>query len=525
MFSFVCLFTAFAALHKASATPLDDYVWKEDPNYSWADTGEVIHGHNTDKTASYVGYILNMTSQRWLSDEDTSRSLWWHYLVVIVPSTHNRETIHNATLWITDGNNDNPDELPTRFNYNMLLASELAMGTGLITGCLFQVPNEKMVFSSDPEQKKRGEDAIIAFTWAHFLEHPDEPEWLVRLPMVKASVRAMDTITAFVEQKLKIRNLDYYSVSGASKRGWTTWLVGAVDPTRVMAIVPIVLDAINFVAVEKHQWQSYGGWAYALKDYYEQNITRHYDDPNMVKLQEIEDPYFYISRLTMPKLIINGVGDEFQQPDDTHYWWADMPEPKKFLLMPNTDHSTILGMLQELPDMITFLMYVLTDTPMPNPTWSISKETGDITATVNYPTESKVPALANVTMWYARTCTKGATGKRRDFRYSSLDDPCECGFMNDGTCFNKEALSWQPVVLEPNEEGNYVAHMDAAEDGAWTGFFIDFTFEKGEKITGGLGTWPIDSPGALDFTTEVSIWPDTFPFEECFGDDCYGTML
>ena len=52
---------------------------------------------------------------------------------------------------------------------------------------------------------------------------------------------------------------------GASKRGWTTWLVGAVDPTRVMAIIPIVLDAINFVNVEKHQWRSYGGWAYALE--------------------------------------------------------------------------------------------------------------------------------------------------------------------------------------------------------------------------------------------------------------------
>lgn len=69
------------------------------------------------------------------------------------------------------------------------------MGTGLITGCLFQVPNEKMVFSGDPTQKNRGEDAIIAYTWDHFLKNPDEPEWLVRLPMVKASVRAMDAIS------------------------------------------------------------------------------------------------------------------------------------------------------------------------------------------------------------------------------------------------------------------------------------------------------------------------------------------
>jgi PhoPQ-activated pathogenicity-related protein len=48
-------------------------------------------------------------------------------------------------------------------------------------------------------------------------------------------------------------------------------------------------------------------------------------------------------RLTMPKLIINGVGDEFQQPDDNHYWWNEMPEPKYSLMMPNTDHRYILS--------------------------------------------------------------------------------------------------------------------------------------------------------------------------------------
>ena len=67
---------------------------------------------------------------------------------------------------------------------------------------------------------------------------------------------------------------------------WTTWDVGAVDPERVVAIVPIVLDAINFVDVEHHQWRSYGGWSWALVDYYEMNLMERFDDPNMVKLQE-----------------------------------------------------------------------------------------------------------------------------------------------------------------------------------------------------------------------------------------------
>lgn len=119
----------------------------------------------------------------------------------------------------------------------------------------------------DPIQKSRGEDALIAYTWDHFLKDPSKPEWLVRFPMVKASLRAMDAMTEFVATKHSElgAQLDYYTVAGASKRGWTTWLVGAVDPARVMAIAPIVLDAINFVEFSHHQWKSYGGWGYALQ--------------------------------------------------------------------------------------------------------------------------------------------------------------------------------------------------------------------------------------------------------------------
>lgn len=309
------------------------------------------------------------------------KSLWWHYLVVVVPD--NLQYTRNASLYITGGSNTNSP--PDKVNEDILVAVTLATTAGVVCGTLFQVPNEHMIFAEDPIQKSRSEDAIIAYTWDRFVKYPDQPEWLVRFPMVKASLRAMDAVTEFVAQKLPELGcqLDYYSVAGASKRGWTSWLVGAVDPARVQLIVPIVLDAINFVAVEHHHFRSYGGWSWALHDYTEMNIMARIDDPNMYKLQQQEDPYFFRERLTMPKLVVNAVMDEFQQPDDTRYWWNDMPNPKHFIMTPNAEHSEATGILEIVPDISAWLQHHLSSTVVPTFTWTISNTTGEIVATLD----------------------------------------------------------------------------------------------------------------------------------------------
>merc|ERR1711983_491431 len=95
--------------------------------------------------------------------------------------------------------------------------------------------------------------------------------------MVKAGVRAMDAATEFLTsdsapQEIQDLNMNptQWVVSGASKRGWTAWLVASVDP-RVVATVPVVMDLLNFKENIMHQFKAYGGWSFALEPYWEMN--------------------------------------------------------------------------------------------------------------------------------------------------------------------------------------------------------------------------------------------------------------
>ncbi len=48
------------------------------------------------------------------------------------------------------------------------------------------------------------------------------------------------------------------------------------------------------------------------------------------KLYEIEDPYAYRERLTMPKFIVNAAGDEFFLPDSSQFF-GNMPRRKSLV--------------------------------------------------------------------------------------------------------------------------------------------------------------------------------------------------
>src|SRR6266487_1381855 len=227
------------------------------------------------------------------------------------------------------------------------------------------------VCSSDLDEQERAEDALIAYTWDKFLRTGNE-RWPARLPMTKAAVRAMDTITAFCASDAGGHSaVDRFFVAGGSKRGWTTWTTAAVDP-RVIAIAPLVIDLLNIEPSFMHHWKAYGFWAPAIGDYVALKIMDWNGTPEYRALMKIEEPYEYRARFTLPKFLINASGDQFFLPDSAQFYFNDLPGVKYLRYVPNADHG--LKGTDAWQTLLACYHAVLNDLPLPQYSWTLEKD-------------------------------------------------------------------------------------------------------------------------------------------------------
>ena len=216
------------------------------------------------------------------------------------------------------------------------MLAAFAARTNTIVTELRMIPNQPLTFFKDGVARK--EDDLIAYGWRKFLDGGDD-QWLARFPMTKAAVRAMDTVQAYAQSPEGGRRaITKFVVSGGSKRGWTTWTTAAVD-SRVVAIMPAVIDVLNMRPSMTHHYRAYGFWAPAVGDYVTHGIMDRIGDPRFDKLLALVEPYSYRDRLTIPKYIINASGDQFFLPDSWQFYFDDLKGEKYLRYVPNADHS------------------------------------------------------------------------------------------------------------------------------------------------------------------------------------------
>lgn len=429
-----------------AATPLDDYVAKPDAGYTYSLVKTIDHPLGKI-------HVLDMKSQTWRTEDEVNRTLWQHWLTIIVP---NGVTSDTALLWINGGSNkgtppSGPDGMLT----------QIALQSKTVVADLRQVPNQPLVFPDNPGNE-RYEDAIIAYTFDKYVKTNDG-SWPLLLPMVKSAVRAMDTVQDHMAKPasggLKINQ---FVVSGGSKRGWTTWLTAAVDK-RVRAIAPCVIDVLNMDEQMPHHLAAYGFYSTAIGDYQAHDIFSRLNTPEGQRLIRFVDPYEYRDRYTMPKFLLNSSGDQFFLPDSAQFYFDDLPGSKYLLYNANTDH----GLKDSDADkaMLAWYQGILAGRELPQFSWQIPDEGHMVVTTKTRP--------AQVTLWTA------TNANARDFRLETI------------------GKAWTSSPLSGTDGGVYDARVKAPEKG-WTAYFVELRFDSG-------------TPLAYRFSTEVRVVPDTLP--------------
>jgi len=252
---------------------------------------------------------FRLTSQSWQG------APWIHDLVIQEPKGAVAE--HGIAFLVVTGDRVGRVDLP--------FGQSLADRSGLPVATLFNVPNQPLY--------ELREDDLIAYTFQRYLEGADL-DWPLLLPMANSVVRAMDMI----QQETK-GEISRFIVTGESKRGWTTWLVGTLSDPRVVGIAPVAFDNLDFERQLKYQVQSWGHLSEMLGSYSGAGLIGEMDSEQGTRLREMVDPIFSVSEIHIPVLSIRGANDPYWAADAANLYWPKVRPPKGFLVLPNEGHD------------------------------------------------------------------------------------------------------------------------------------------------------------------------------------------
>jgi PhoPQ-activated pathogenicity-related protein len=377
--SALVLFPALVlAVPSTALAGLDDFLAKPEPAYRW-EKGE------TYAVGGCQAVEIHLVSQEWHG------RVWEHRLVFLRPD--NVEFPGFCTLLNTGGHGSRQD---------VELGAQVAKRSGAAFAILFDVPNQPLWGKS--------EDALIVHTWLEFVESAKkdgkgDESWPLHFPMAKAVVKSMDCIQAYAKESA-LPPVDGFLVCGASKRGWTTWLVGASGDPRVRAIAPMVIDTLNVPKQARHQLESYGKPSEQVRDYTLAGMLSLLDTKEGKRLLELEDPWNYRDRLKLPKLIINGTNDRYWTQDALNLYWDDLEGPKWVLYAPNSGHG-LEDRTRVVSTAVAFARAVAKGERLPRLEWSYApRQDGGVTLKLT----SDCP-LEGAHLFHA-------TSKTRDFRDS-----------------------------------------------------------------------------------------------------------
>ena len=388
----------------APPTDLFDYLKKPEAVFAWK---------QVSKTPTPQGTItiLDLTSQTWQG------IVWKHQIELIVP----KDVTPTATMVLYNtGGKPNATTAMLGLQIAQLVKAPVAF--------LYGIPNQPLFGG-------KTEDALIAETFVKYLETEDG-SWPLLFPMVKSLLKAMDAIQAHAMEDWKFE-VKQFVVTGASKRGWTSWLTGASGDPRVKAIAPLVIDTLNFPKQMTNQVEAFGKPSLMIADYTRRGLVPIPDSGAAKKLWQMVDPWMYRGKLTLPKLIVNGTNDPYWPQDALNSYWNDLAGDKHLLYVPNAGHDLRCigddGKKELLPmkavnTLAAFCRSQIFDKPMPQLTWEY-QASGDFLMV------KPIGTVKALTLWRADSETRDFRGSKwtgevalKDQETKKYDGTLEVGY-------------------------------------------------------------------------------------------------
>ncbi|CAF0780190.1 unnamed protein product [Brachionus calyciflorus] len=506
---YLIILSLIIGLSCSERTLLEDYVF--DDNDISVVKHEIL---SSTVNQGYTLHKLNLTSLKWFNELLTNRPIWWHHVYVSVPD--NLDSTRPIFYYIDDGRN-NETESPSE---TAKLLSEFSTKCKCITVIQRQIPNQPIIFTADPKSKLRIEDDIIASTFGLFFFNrtlfPNNTYNNVPLlfPMTKAVKRGFDETVKFLKSK-NVNFTEKFVVSGASKRGWTSWLITAVDQ-RVIATMPIVFDLLNWQKNLHIQFKSLGGgYTYATYDYFLVGLTAKLDTKEIREILKLVDPLFYLEKYSGRKfLLFSATEDQFFLPENTKAWWQDLSIQTNNQIyikrLANVDHYlNQQSKLQIVSDIKVFmdLMHKETSSTRTLPILKWYFENNILFGA----TRIKLSNLGEfdsytVTSYSAKTKDK----TKIDFRVNYLLDKS----------FVDSNISWIEAPLIQSKKSDLAAvnehvyrKLRILSIFNYVGFYLDVNL----KLK--------DSNETLSISTDLNIIPEYYPIGDCYNEECLGKLV
>ncbi|KML23292.1 PhoPQ-regulated protein [Leclercia adecarboxylata] len=392
-------------------------------------------------------YSLN--SQAWSPQGVVSPEHWQNGVDIYIPDSAREK---NALVVINNGSNNNGSGSPVApTNFSEEALSRIAVATRTVVISVSNVPNQ--VLSYQGITTPQGEDDSVAYSWKLFFGDTQKyTNASLHIPMAASVSQAF----RLAKKELAQQKITKFIVTGASKRGWAAWLTALSDPD-VDAVVPFVMDLLNTQKSLEHMYLSYGkNWPLAFYPYYKQGVDQQIGTDEFASLMTLEDPLTYLDtdmgdRLKIDKYIINASSDDFYVPDNSHFYYDQLPGSKSLRVVPNSTHYGILSVAEH--SLSTFVNRFQEKQKLPEITEKVrNRGDGKKELEVSF---SEKPAT--ILQWTARNPVARDFRSACDVKYNSVPVSLADGDDKLSIPLTSPDKGWQATYIEATFSDGYVS--------------------------------------------------------------------